>query len=702
MTYVVVASAALGGILLFLLAVASANTSLFATHYPLLLILNAVIAAALVGLVGYQLLSLRRALRGRVFGSRLTLRLLVLFAIMAVVPGALVYTVSVQFLTKSIESWFDVRVDTALESGLTLGRSALDTMLSELRGKARVMALELSDLPPVQQPLALDRLRAQAGIDDAVLLGASGGPIAGASREPGLLAPEAPPAALLRQARQGLGYAAIEPHGEKGFRLRVIVPVAGSAIADETRLLQLTHAVPPSLAETAETVQSVYRDYKGLSLLRLGLKRIYLLTLTLTLLLALFSAIALAFILSRRLSEPLGELAEATLSVARGDFSRRPKVTSRDELGVLTRSFNSMIGQLDDARGAAEANRVQVESAKAYLENILANLSAGVLVFDESLALQVANSGAAAILGEDPTTRIGGELTGSAVFDALAHAIRDGFAGAAAEGNWQRELDLVDRGLTLLVRGSRLPAGSGYVVVFDDVTQLIVAQRAAAWGEVARRLAHEIKNPLTPIQLSAERLRAKLADKLGAEDREALVRGTETIVSQVAAMKAMVDDFREYARMPAPTLAALDLNELVAEVLALYEHSPARIVARFEPDLPPVRGDPMQLRQVIHNLLQNAEDALAGHADPRIEVRTERSGAAIRLSVADNGGGFAESIMKHAFEPYVTTKPRGTGLGLAIVKKIVDDHHGTVSLENRAGAAGHGGAAVTVALPLAA
>src|SRR5215475_2972835 len=526
MTYVVVASAALGGILLFLLAVASGNTSLFASHYPLLLILNAVIAAALLGLVGYQLVTLRRALKGRVFGSRLTFRLLVLFANLAVVPGALVYTVSVQFLTKSIESWFDVRVDTALESGLTLGRSALDTMLSELRGKARVMALELSDLPPVQQPLALDRLRAQAGIDDAVLVGASGAPIASASREPGRLAPDAPPAALLRQARQGLGYAAIEPHGEKGFRLRVIVPVAGSAIADETRLLQLTHAVPPSLAETAETVQSVYRDYKELSLLRLGLKRIYLLTLTLTLLLALFSAIALAFILSRRLSEPLGELAEATLAVARGDFSRRPKVTSRDELGVLTRSFNSMIGQLDDARGAAEANRIQVESAKAYLEN----LSAGVLVFDEGFALQVANSGAAAILGEDPARRIGGDLTGSAVFDALAQAIRQGFAGAAAEGAWQRELDLGDRALTLLVRGSRLPAGGGYVVVFDDVTQLIVAQRAAAWGEVARRLAHEIKNPLTPIQLSAERLQAKLAGKLGAEGREALVRATETIV----------------------------------------------------------------------------------------------------------------------------------------------------------------------------
>jgi nitrogen fixation/metabolism regulation signal transduction histidine kinase len=702
MTYVLVASAALGGILLFLLAVASANTTLFESYYPLLLVLNAVIAAALLGLVGYQLLGLRRALRARVFGSRLTLRLLVLFMVMAVVPGVLVYTVSVQFLTKSIESWFDVRVDTALESGLSLGRTALDTMLSELRGKARVMALELSDLPPVQQPLALDRLRSQAGVEEAVLLAGSGAPLAGASREPTRLVLDSPPAAVLRQVRQTRDYAAIETPGEKGLRLRVIVPLGPGGLGEETRLLQLTHTVPPSLAATAETVQSVYRDYRELSILRTGLKRIYLLTLTLTLLLALFSAIALAFILSRRLSEPLGELAEATLAVARGDYSRRPKVTSRDELGVLTRSFNSMIGQLDDARAVADANRVQVENAKAYLESILVNLSAGVLTFDEAFRLQVANSAASSILLQDVAASTGGPLAGSPELEALDRAIREGFAAGAGDGPWQRQLDLADGGLTLLVRGSRLPGGGGYVVIFDDVTQLIVAQRAAAWGEVARRLAHEIKNPLTPIQLSAERLQAKLADRLAPAEREALVRATETIVSQVGAMQAMVDDFGEYARMPAPSLAALDLNALVREVLALYEHSPARIAARLDPGLPPVRGDGTQLRQVIHNLLQNAEDALAGRPDPRVDVRTEHAGGLIRLSVADNGGGFAESIMKRAFEPYVTTKPKGTGLGLAIVKKIIDEHHGTVSIENRSGGAGRGGAAVTIALPLAA
>jgi nitrogen fixation/metabolism regulation signal transduction histidine kinase len=392
-------------------------------------------------------------------------------------------------------------------------------------------------------------------------------------------------------------------------------------------------------------------------------------------------------------------LAEGTEAVARGDFSRHAEVTTRDELGVLTRSFNSMTAQLGQARAAAEANREQVEAAKAYLENILANLSAGVLTFDERFRLLIANSGAGAILGEDLAHREGAPLAGSATLDALAREITVAFSGSG-EGSWQREIELAERGQVILARGSRLiaPAGGGYVVVFDDITQLIAAQRATAWGEVARRLAHEIKNPLTPIQLSAERLQAKLTGRLTAEDAQALERATSTIVNQVDALKNMVDEFREYARLPAPTMHALDLNGLVREVYALYEHSDVPVELRLGQNLPRVRGDPAQLRQVIHNLIQNAQDALAGRRDPRIELRTEMAGDRARLCVVDNGGGFAESILTRVFEPYVTTKPKGTGLGLAIVKKIIEEHHGTVSIENRP----QSGAAVTVALPLAA
>jgi len=704
MTYALIASTALGGILLFLLAAASANTPLFSEHYPLLLALNALIAAALLGLVIYQLVVLARQRRAKVFGSLLTFRLLVMFAIIAVLPGALVYTVSVQFLAKSIESWFDVRVDKALEGGLSLGRAALEAMLSDLTRKARSMALDLSDVPGAQQTMVLSRLREQVGVEDALLLTAGGKVLGGASREAVKLLPSMPSAAALRQARQSRVYSAIEPLGDHGLQLRVIVPVDSLSFAEETRLLQLTQPVPQSLAEQGESVQSVYHAYKELSLSRQSLRDIYILTLTLTLLLALFSAIALAFLLSRRLSTPLAVLAEGTQAVARGDFSRRAPITSRDELGILTQSFNSMTEQLDEARSAGEANRAQLETAKAYLESLLANLSAGVLVFDSGLVLRTINRAAENILQRDLVSLIGTPPDRWQKLPKVAATLKEQFA-TQTEGAWQHQIELPER--VIVLRGSALPAtsGGGYVVVFDDITQLIAAQRATAWGEVARRLAHEIKNPLTPIQLSAERLHAKLAGKLSAEDAQALDRATETIVAQVTAMKNMVDDFREYARTPAPVLESLDINGLVTDVLALYEQSGVQVQLRLQGGLPPVRGDRNQLRQVIHNLLQNSQDALAGSGDPRIDIVTsfdpEAAGGRVMLKISDNGCGFPEAIMQGAFEPYVTTKPKGTGLGLAIVKKIIDEHHGSISIVNRPEEKGEQGAAVSISLPLA-
>jgi len=700
MTYLLIASAVAGGILLFLLAAASGNTALFAKHYPLLLGLNVAMAVGLVGLVGYQLYALVRARRQRVFGSRLTLRFLGFFALMALVPGALVYTVSVSFLTRSIESWFDVRVDNALEGGISLGRSALESLLADLSANASVFAGELADTPPAALPVQLDRVRERAGASEALLVSANGAVIASASGDLGKLVADAPPPAALRQARQAQGYGAVESEGEHGLLLRVIVPLPSVTLTGEARFLQLVQPVPASLAANAESVQAAFRDYKELALARQGLRQIYLLTLTLTLLFALFSAMALAFILSRRLSEPLADLAQGTQAVARGDFTRRAPVKSADELGILTRSFNTMTGQLDEARHAAEASRAQVENAKARLENILANLSAGVLVLDPELRLEHANAGASAILSEDLAPLVGTALADWAAEAELGRAIADGFeANGVVE--WQRELDRPASGQVLLLRGSTLPpeAGGGRIVVFDDVTQLIAAQRATAWAEVARRLAHEIKNPLTPIQLSAERMAAKLGPKLAPEDAAALARATDTIVDQVAGLKNMVDEFKAYARLPTPALAPLDLNRLVTEVLALYEHGagPVRIRTRLAEGLPPVKGDAAQLRQVIHNLLQNAQDALSGSTDPVVELVTEQTGDRIWLRVMDNGAGFSEATLKRAFEPYVTTKAKGTGLGLAIVKKIIDEHHGTVRIENRR----ERGAAVSIALPLA-
>lgn len=704
--YLLILCVSIGAVVaLFLLASASANTALFARHYSLLLLVNGAAALMLVGLVAYQLLTLRRKLRSGVFGSKLTLRLVLLFALMALLPGALIYGVSVQFLARSIESWFEVRVDRALEAGLGLGRTTLDNMLRDLRVKADTMALALSVRPPSEHLGALNALREEAGVEEATLYSPRGKIIAFSGSERVGLMPEPPGAAALRQIRMQQTYSAIESLPERGLYLRVLAPVNVLSLADETRVLQLMQPVPRQLAQDAETLQAGYGEYQELTLARRGLKRLYGVTLTLTLLLALLSALALAFLLSDWLSAPLNALVEGTRAVAQGDFSQRPAVAGRDELDMLAQSFNSMTRQLADARAEAEDNQEQLAHAKAYLESILANLSAGVLAFDDRLRLRSANSSAAHILGLDCTPLIGRSLQqwheADSSLEPLAREIAAGFA-RVGEGEWEQQVERKAKGgaQVLLLRGTRLPPGAetGSVVVFDDITRLLQAQRDAAWAEVARRLAHEIKNPLTPIQLSAERLQLKLAPKLTAADGEVLARSTQTIVNQVMALKRMVDAFSQYARTPEPSMRELDVNALVREVLTLYESSLGpSIRLELAPDLPPIIGDAEQLRQVVHNLLQNAQDALAESPKPGIVIASEAVHDAVRLSVTDNGHGFPDHLMKRVFEPYVTTKPRGTGLGLVIVKKIVEEHRGEVAIMN---VAPHG-ARVTVSLPTA-
>jgi nitrogen fixation/metabolism regulation signal transduction histidine kinase len=679
-----VVAAAVGGILLFLLATASANTPLFARNYTLLLGLNGIIALGLASLVFVQLRSLWQEHRARRFGSRLKLRLMAIFAAMAVVPGALVYAVSLQFAVKSIESWFNVRVDAALESGLQLGRTTLEILLDQLANKADQVALELESAAPIRPPL-LNQLRERAGIESATVFSPSGKIIATADIQLDTLMPEQPSAAQLRQARQTRGYRAAEGNATEGLVLRVIVPIPSRRFT-EPQLLQVTQEVPRSFAMHAESVETVHRDYQELSLARNGLKRIYTLTLTLTLLLALFAAVAVAFVLTRRLAAPLFILAEGTQAVAAGDFSPRQALPARDELGVLTQSFNQMTRQLEDAREQADKHRAAVERNRAYLEGVLANLSAGVLAFSPDGHLRAANHGAMTILNDplDGYERLRlDEWEGHGTF---RDALLDGFHGPEADWNRQIEFSNPDGSTqTVLLHGTRLPddTGGGWVVVFDDITHLITAQRTAAWAEVARRLAHEIKNPLTPIQLSAERLQFKLADRLDDEGRQMLERSTTTIVNQVEAMKNLVNAFRDYARLPSPVMMPVDLNALVREVLVLYEGSPVMIHAELAADLPRVLGDVTQIRQVIHNLLQNAEDALAEQPQPEIELLTRSDARRVDLILRDNGPGFPPEILSRAFEPYVTTKTRGTGLGLAIVKKIIDEHEGEIRLANR-------------------
>jgi len=701
--YVVLGCAVLGTVFLFLLATASANTSLFAGNYTLLVVLNLTLVVVLMALVAYQLWRLRRNLKAGVFGSRLAARLVLLFALVAVLPGALLYGVSIQFLGKSIESWFDVRVDDALKGGLNLGRNALEYLLKETSNKATQLALTIEENERGGLASSLNRASEQAGIYEAALFSSTGGVLAVGGISGSMATPEPPPPQALQRARVQKTFAVIEEAADQVL-LRVVVPVNSSDPNGALRVLQVVEPVPKQLQEDAKKVQAGYRDYQEISYSRVALKRLYAMTLTLTLLLALFSALGLAVVLSEQFSQPLGLLAEGTRAVAQGDFSRRHPVQSKDELGVLTESFNTMTAQLAEAKQKGEESHRAVETTRAYLESILANLSAGVLAFDNAFRLRTANPSAAVILQQPLADLIDVPLADwgrrMPALDTFASLVAEGFR-TGRDGQWQRQAQLAVSNHTraLLMRGSGLPGepAPGCVVVFDDVTELADAQRDAAWAEVARRLAHEIKNPLTPIQLSAERLAVKLSGKLDAPDEEALLRGTQTIVAQVAAMKHMVDDFAIYARQPRPgRMQPVDINALLLDVLGLYENLRPHVSLKLVDDNPIIQGEPTRLRQVFHNLLQNAVDAQADSPTPAYDIAVEIRGSELALSIGDRGSGFPKDMIRRAFEPYVTTKAKGTGLGLAIVKKIVEEHHGRVTVENRP----QNGALVTLYFPL--
>lgn len=728
-------------LLLVLLAAASANTEFFDRYYSWLYAANIAVALVFLLIVVALVVMILVRLRKGKFGTRLLAKLAVFFALVGVLPGAIIYVVSYQFVSRSIESWFDVNVETALTSGLNLGRAMLDASLSDLQTKAHVMAEQLASTPPNNTTLTLLRMRDQFGVQDAMLM-ESARSVSGASPDLHVLAqaqassnisslmPDDLPTPIMLDQARGRGYASIEgevdgdPHakGSKGaLRLRVVVLVPdanASLLQPAERFLQLTQPVSPTLARNADAVQRAYREYQEKAFGRTGLRKMYIGTLTLALFLATFIAMMLALALGNQLARPLFLLAKGTKEVAEGDYTPKREIKSRDELGFLTQSFNAMTRQLSEARAAVERNRVALEHSKAYLESILANLTAGVFVLDRQFRLTTANRGAERIFRQPFQGMLGASLEQIGALAEFAVLVRKAFADreAASEGivddggHWQQQVAVSVPGesepLTLLVRGTRLLAATvsegseeartaGYVVVFDDISDVISAQRSAAWGEVARRLAHEIKNPLTPIQLSAERLQMKLADKLSPSDADVLKRGATTIVNQVAAMKQMVDDFRDYARTPPAVLANLQLNELVTEVLSLYgvEEGKSAITAELSA-LPVIRGDATQLRQVIHNLLQNAQDAVAEIANPRVVIETKtveygdpdaqgKVRVAVRLTVSDNGPGFPARILTRAFEPYVTTKARGTGLGLAMVKKIVDEHGARIDIRNR-------------------
>jgi nitrogen fixation/metabolism regulation signal transduction histidine kinase len=720
--------AAIGLVLMFLLTQATNNRELYERNYARLFTLNMVVAGLLLLVILWIGVRLAVRLRRKRFGSRLLIKLASIFVLAGFVPGMLIYVVSYQFVSRSIESWFDVKVEGALDAGLNLGRVSLETIAADLASKARQGATPLANVAPSAAALPLERLRVQLGASDVLLFTGAGQLLASASQTQFQLSAERPSPAQLRSARSLQHVTWVEgleetnPNAAEEARVKALVAIVnpGFELQGEPRFLLVTQALPAALVRNALAVTQANREYQERSLAREGLRRMYIGTLTLSLFLAVFGAVLLAVVLGNQIVRPLLVLADGVSEVASGNLAPKVAMQGRDELGGLTRAFADMTRQLAEARTAVDASMEQVNAARSNLQTILDNLTAGVIVLDAQGVIQSSNPGATRVLRLPLAAHEGKPLAQVPGLEDFGNQVQmrfDAFLGERSEhglDHWQQSFELgagtqaasmprkAEDTLALVARGAMLP-GNHRLLVFDDISEIVSAQRAQAWGEVARRLAHEIKNPLTPIQLSAERLEMKLSGKLQAVEQAMLTKSVKTIVDQVDAMKRLVNEFRDYARLPAAELHALDLNALIVDVLQLYGHENAQVPVRAELDAkcPPVRGDAQQLRQVLHNLLQNAQDATAvtvtgaagttpsadGDAgqDRAVVIRTQWNEALgrVRLSVLDRGSGFAENILKRAFEPYVTTKAKGTGLGLAVVKKIADEHGARIDLSNR-------------------
>lgn len=721
-------------VLLYLLTQATNNRDLYERNFARLFVMNMVVAAALmVGIawVSYRLIV--RLKQGR-FGSRLLLKLASIFALVGVAPGLLIYGVSYQFVSRSIETWFDVKVEGALDAGINLGRVTLDSLSADFASKVRAYGLQLSENSTASRSLTVDRLLTQLDASDVSIWTASGRLLDSAVESGFKLTPDKPGNSQFKAANaerslvwiEGLEEAAL--HDGNTANIKVLVPISrsGFGLSLDEEYLYATKPLPRTLIANALAVEQAYREYQERALASTGLKRMYIGTLTLSLFLAVFGAVLLAVILGNQIARPLLLLTEGVNQVAAGDLTPKLVMQGKDELGGLTRAFASMTEQLAEARQAVENSMAQVDASRANLQTILDNLTSGVVVLGLQGEVRSSNPGATRILKVSLVAHEGELLSAIDGLKEFGAAVMQQFAEFENHrlehdlDHWQQSFELqnkdasgfgpFDRSITLVARGAALP-GQSRLLVFDDISEIVSAQRAQAWGEVARRLAHEIKNPLTPIQLSAERMERRFLNKLDVPEQAVLTKSVKTIVDQVEAMKRLVNEFRDYARLPTAELHTVDLNALVLDVVQLYEADMSKgvVVLELDNSQPMVQGDEQQLRQVIHNLLQNAQDAneAAELISPRtparkvvLRTRCKPESARVRLAVIDQGTGFPAHIIQRAFEPYVTTKNKGTGLGLAIVKKIADEHGGRIDITNLMADSTVAGAQVSLSLAL--
>jgi len=692
-------------LLLGLLTGISADAKFLSQYFVWLYSINIIVGVGLLLVIIGLIVTLTIRWRQGFFGTKLIAKLAMIFGLVGVLPGAILYSVSLQFVGRSIESWFDVNVESALESGLQLGRNSFEISQHEFLIVGTQLATN-QQLTKIKSNQELKDFCQTIPTDQISIIDESSREFFSVSCSIQEIQETVLSQEQLFELKKNNQVSSIEEVGTtpeaEAYQLNAFYLLANQ------RILKVTKKLDPTLVESAKVVQKAYRDYQEKSLSRLGLKKMYIGSLTLTMFLALFIAILLALILGRQLARPLLMLLRGTQAVAQGDLSPKPQMNTPDELGLLTRQFSNMTKQLSDAR-------MSLQQSKDFSESVLANLTAGVCVLDASFRLVIANEGAKRILEKDLNQLIGKPLS---YYPQLLHfetTIKDSFKTnqvsigsdeqvplepnkiTSSEKSWQRQIYLYDNSKDqdnvspiLLARGTEL-TGKQYIIVFDDITEVIAAQRSIAWGEVAQRLAHEIKNPLTPIQLSAERIYQKLTGKMSEEQEDIVAKGTTTIIAQVQAMKTMVNNFRDFGKKPSPNMVPVNLNTLIQDILGLYEGT--HIELKLDPEAPEILGDPTQLRQVIHNILQNSIDAATEiHSEPEIQIRTEtvnyvglvnQTEKLIRLSVADNGPGFSPRILSRAFEPYVTSKVKGTGLGLAVVKKIIDEHGARIELKNR-------------------
>ncbi|NOX09034.1 MAG: HAMP domain-containing protein [Gammaproteobacteria bacterium] len=690
---------------------ATHNSTQFDESYLWLLLTNVIGIFVLILLIGINLYWLARQYRQRVAGARLTVRMVLMFVTLSVAPVSVVYYFSLQSLQTGIDSWFDVRVEDALQDSLELSRSSFDLRLRDMLSMTEKMAIELKDVAGAMAPLGLYDLRVRSGAQELTILGDNGRIIASSSVDIGNVVPSRPTDSVLLQVHQGYSYVGLDPMSDSGLHVRAVVLVPRADPLREGHILQALYLVPDRFSRRAESVQKAFSRYKELAFLRESLKYSYILTLSLVLLLSLLSAVWGAFYLARKMVAPIRDLAEGTRAVAEGQYDKRLPVPGNDELGFLVTSFNEMTARLSRARDDAHKSQLLVEGQRAYLEMLLASISSGVMSFSADFKLAMVNDAAEHILGVQLKHCIGEPIDAIQERYPFLLPLMELIYTHGSEGelHWDEEVVLQgDQGRRVcLCRGARqVQSGlgdDGQVIVFDDVTSLLQAQRDAAWSEVARRLAHEIKNPLTPIQLSAERLRHKYLAKMDPADAEVLDRATHTIVQQVEAMKTMVNAFSEYARTPHMQKELLDLNVLLLEVVDLYQVSHSNI--GFEVDLDAgtcmIQADALRIRQLAHNLIKNAIEANSNNEHPHVwvsgNVLEDQKGSYVELLIKDDGPGFSDALMEDPFEPYVTTKHRGTGLGLAIVKKIVEEHGGMIYIKNRS----QGGAQISVRFQLA-